>query len=49
MLRHLGYQTGADRIDKAVDEVVREGRVLTPDLSGKNKTQEVTDEIVKRI
>ena len=49
MLRHLGYQAGADRIDKAVDEVVREGKVLTPDLGGKNKTQEVTDEIVKRI
>ncbi|KAH8106269.1 hypothetical protein BXZ70DRAFT_886306 [Cristinia sonorae] len=49
MLRHLGYSKGADRIDKAVDEVVREGTVSTPDLGGKSKTQEVTDEIVKRI
>ena len=49
MLRHLGYQQAASRIDKAVDEVIREGKVLTPDLGGRSKTQEVTDEIVKRI
>lgn len=49
MLRHLGYKKGADRIDKAVDNVVREGKVSTPDLGGKSTTQEVTDEIVNRI
>lgn len=49
MLRHLGYTSGADRIDKAVDEMIREGRVLTPDLGGKNTTAEVLDEVLKRI
>ncbi|TCD71362.1 homoisocitrate dehydrogenase [Steccherinum ochraceum] len=49
MLRHLGYHQPADRIDKAVDEVLREGQLLTPDLGGKSSTQEVTDAIVKRI
>ncbi|KDQ64763.1 hypothetical protein JAAARDRAFT_28402 [Jaapia argillacea MUCL 33604] len=49
MLRHLGYTKGADRIDKAVDEVIREGKVLTPDLGGKSGTKEVVDEVVKRI
>ena len=49
MLRHLGYHQPANRIDRAVDEVVREGQVLTPDLGGKSSTQEVTEEIVKRI
>lgn len=49
MLRQLGYADGANRIDKAVDEVIREGRVLTPDLGGSSKTQEVTDEVLKRI
>ena len=49
MLRHLGYVQAADRIDNAVNEVVREGAVLTPDLGGKSTTQEVTNEIVKRI
>ena len=49
MLRRLGYATGADRIDKATDEVIREGKFLTPDLGGKSTTQEVTNEIVKRM
>lgn len=49
MLRYLGYSNGADRIDNAVDEVIREGRVLTPDLGGKAKTGEVVDEVIRRI
>jgi homoisocitrate dehydrogenase len=49
MLRHLGYLKGADRIDSAVDSVVRDGQLLTPDLGGKAKTSEVVDAIVKRI
>lgn len=49
MLRHLGYAKGADRIDSAVDEVIREGKVLTPDLGGKAKTGEVVDAVLKRI
>ena len=49
MLRRLGYVQGADRIDNAVNEVIREGKVLTPDLGGKSTTQDVTNEIVKRI
>ncbi|EKM59463.1 uncharacterized protein PHACADRAFT_249972, partial [Phanerochaete carnosa HHB-10118-sp] len=49
MLRHLGYSAPADRLDKAVDEVIREGQVLTPDLGGKSKTQDVVDAILKRI
>jgi homoisocitrate dehydrogenase len=49
MLRHLGYSIGADRIDKAVDEVIRDGKVLTPDLGGRAKTGEVLDEVLRRI
>lgn len=49
MLRHLGYGPGADRLEKAVDAVIREGRVLTPDLGGKSQTQEVVDEVLKKI
>ncbi|KAL0581958.1 homoisocitrate dehydrogenase [Marasmius crinis-equi] len=49
MLRHLGYTKAADRIDSAVDSVVREGTTLTPDLQGKSKTSEVVEAIVKRI
>jgi len=49
MLRHLGYVKGAERIESAVDEVIRDGAVLTPDLGGKSKTEEVTSEVLKRI
>lgn len=49
MLRHLGYTKAADRIDNAVDSVLREGQLLTPDLGGSSKTKEVTDAIIKLI
>lgn len=49
MLHRLGYGDAALRIENAVDEVIREGRVLTPDLGGKSKTSEVTAEVIKRI
>lgn len=49
MLRALGYSEGADKIEHAVDEVIREGRVLTPDLGGSAQTVEVTNEVIKRI
>ncbi|KDQ29083.1 hypothetical protein PLEOSDRAFT_1038313 [Pleurotus ostreatus PC15] len=49
MLRHLGYTKGADRLDIAVDQVIREGQVLTPDLGGKSKTEEVVEAVLKKI
>lgn len=49
MLRQLGYGDPADRIDNAVDEVIRRGDILTPDLGGRSKTDEVTAEVLKRI
>ena len=49
MLRTLGYGDGASRIELAVNQVIREGRYLTPDLGGNAKTREVIDEVVKRI
>ncbi|KIY69758.1 mitochondrial NAD-homo-isocitrate dehydrogenase LysB [Cylindrobasidium torrendii FP15055 ss-10] len=49
MLRHMDYIKAADRIDAAVDSVVREKQYLTPDLGGSAKTSEVVDAIVKRI
>ncbi|KAL1740214.1 hypothetical protein HDZ31DRAFT_47938 [Schizophyllum fasciatum] len=49
MLRHMGYAKGADRIDRAVDTVVREGQVATPDVGGKSTTQEVVDAITRLI
>lgn len=49
MLRHLGYNIGADRIENAVNQVIREGQVLTPDLGGKSSTDEVVQAVLKRI
>lgn len=49
MLRHLGYSNAADRLDTAVDGVLREGTTLTPDLKGKSTTQEVLDAVLKKL
>ncbi|KAG8818958.1 homoisocitrate dehydrogenase [Serendipita sp. 411] len=49
MLRHLGYGEAAERIDRAVDAVLVEGNVLTPDLGGNATTNEVTEAILKLI
>jgi 3-isopropylmalate dehydrogenase len=39
----------ADRIDKAVDLTLGEGKVITKDLGGSSKTSEVGDEIAKKV
>ncbi|KAG6880430.1 hypothetical protein C0992_000032 [Termitomyces sp. T32_za158] len=49
MLRHLGYIKGADRLDAAVDQVIREGTTLTPDLQGTSTTNEVLEAVLKRL
>ncbi|GLB33546.1 putative isocitrate/isopropylmalate dehydrogenase [Lyophyllum shimeji] len=49
MLRRLGYTKGADRLDTAVDQVIREGTTLTPDLNGKSSTTEVLDAVLKKL
>jgi homoisocitrate dehydrogenase len=49
MLRHLGYTTGANRLDSAVDQVIQEGVTLTPDLQGKSSTNEVLDAVLRKL
>jgi len=49
MLRHLGYTKGADRLDTAVDQVLREGTTLTPDLHGKSTTSEVLAAVLGKL
>ena len=56
MLNWLGNKRGDNRlknawkrIDKAVDSVLIEGNIRTPDLGGYNKTQEFGEAIVDTI
>jgi homoisocitrate dehydrogenase len=49
MLRHLGYTQGADRLDTAVDQVIREGQFLTPDLKGTSTTNEVLEGVLSKL
>jgi isocitrate dehydrogenase (NAD+) len=41
MLRHLREPAAAERVERAVDEVLGEGAIRTPDLGGTSSTQEV--------
>ncbi|WP_243313469.1 tartrate dehydrogenase [Fundidesulfovibrio agrisoli] len=49
MLEFLGHKAEAAMIVEAIKGVTAEGRVLTPDLGGKARTTEVTDEIIAKI
>ncbi len=46
MLRHLGQNAAADRMEKAVHHVYREGRHLTHDVGGKATTEEFTSAVI---
>ncbi|AEA46618.1 3-isopropylmalate dehydrogenase [Archaeoglobus veneficus] len=48
MLRHFGYLDEAARVEKALEEVIVEGRT-TPDLGGNLKTMEMAQEVVNKL
>ena len=45
MLRHLGQDRPAGRIERAVMRLLEEGKVLTPDLGGRATTTQVAERI----
>ena len=49
LLRHLAEIDAALRVERAVDEVLREGRVRTPDLGGSSSTAEVGEAIARGV
>ena len=49
MLEFLGEEGAAAKIYAAVDGNLDEGRLLTPDMGGKAKTEEVVEDILKRL
>jgi isopropylmalate/isohomocitrate dehydrogenase-like protein len=46
MLDYLGENRWAERIENAIVTVLKEGKVLTPDLGGSSSTKQVTDAII---
>lgn len=49
MLKHLGELDAARRIEKAIEDVLREGRYLTYDLGGNAKTSEMARAIAEKL
>jgi tartrate dehydrogenase/decarboxylase / D-malate dehydrogenase len=49
MLDHLGAPEAALQVERAVADVLAEGRVRTPDLGGHSTTSEVTDAVLEKL
>lgn len=49
LLRHLGEARAARRVEEAVDRVLAEGRVRTPDLGGRARTMEVAEALAAAV
>ena len=49
MLDHLGLEKAADRVDCAARFVLAEGRVRTPDVGGRNSTDEMLEAVLNHI
>jgi isocitrate dehydrogenase (NAD+) len=49
MLRHLGEQAAADQVERAIREVIADGRRTTYDLGGDAGTSEFADAIIERL
>jgi isocitrate dehydrogenase (NAD+) len=49
MLRHLGERKAADKIETAMLDVFREGKVRTRDIGGESKTSEFATAIIEKM
>jgi isocitrate dehydrogenase (NAD+) len=49
LLRHIGASAAAEAVDRAVDEVLAEGKVRTRDLGGSSSTMEVGEAVAARL
>jgi isocitrate dehydrogenase (NAD+) len=49
MLQHMGQRAPADRIQEALEQTIREGDSLTPDLKGTGNTQSFADAVIRRL
>lgn len=49
MLRHVGLTEDADKVEKAVRDVLSEGKIITGDLGGTATTEEFTNAVIARL
>jgi len=49
MLQHMGKTAPAERIRDALEQTIREGDSLTPDLKGTGNTQSFADAVIRRL
>ncbi|MEP6645142.1 MAG: tartrate dehydrogenase [Acidobacteriaceae bacterium] len=49
MLRHLGENTAADGVEKAIEEVLAEASVRTADIGGNSTTRQMGEAIAQRV
>ena len=49
MLRHLGEQTAAGKVERAIRDVIAEGKSVTYDLGGSAGTSDFADAVVARL
>jgi isocitrate dehydrogenase (NAD+) len=49
LLRHLAEDNAAARVERAVADLLEDGRTLTPDMGGTASTAKVTDAVVRRL
>ncbi|MCX7747589.1 MAG: isocitrate/isopropylmalate dehydrogenase family protein [Clostridia bacterium] len=49
MLRYIGEVEAADKIEKAVSKLIKEGKLLTPDLGGNVGTVEYADAVISAL
>ena len=46
MLEHLGHKDAADAIVNAIETIIRDSDIKTPDMGGKANTQEVGQAVI---
>ena len=49
MLEHLGQKDASNDIINAFKTVIKEGKVLTPDMDGKSSTAELGEAILDKL
>lgn len=49
LLRHLGLDAKADRISQAVYDVLKDGKVRTPDIGGTSTTEDFTNAVLNKL